>query len=98
MWLAATNPNTSIETTPWLKSFLIKLLEQNDEDVMNLIQKDLWKNSDTKPKYIRVDRYRYRFHKPTAGETDPPYWHREFLSRVYPRQGLATIDSLKELL
>jgi len=93
MWIAAACRR--LERSPWIFKFLIKLLRR-DKDVMRLMLDDPWGDSDEKLKYIRMDMYRYRFHRPQAGEKDAPYWDREFLGRVYPRQGLATVDSLKE--
>lgn len=92
MWIAATCKN--IESSPWMYNFLVKLL-QRDKKVGNLLAKDPWKDSSEAPKYIRVDMYRYNFHKPTKGEKDAPYWDREFVRRMYPRQGIASLESLK---
>jgi hypothetical protein len=92
MWIAATCKN--IDASPWMYSFLVKLL-QRDTQVSNLLAKDPWKDSSEAPKYIRLDMYRYNFHKPTKGEKDAPYWDRKFLRRVYPRQGIASLESLK---
>ena len=92
MWIAATC--RTIDRSPWLYKFLLKLLERN-ENAMKLLQNDPWKEHAAKPKYIRVDRYRYLFHRST-GKGDRAYWDREFVGRVYPRQGLATLDSLRD--
>jgi hypothetical protein len=78
MWIAATCQN--IERSPWMYNFLVKLL-QRDHQVGNLMATDPWKDSSECPKYIRVDMYRYSFHKPEKGEKDAPYWDREFLRR-----------------
>jgi len=93
LWIAATCRR--LDRSPWIFQFLLKLL-QRDEAVLKLLADDPWDGRPEKPKYIRIDMYRYKFHKPSAGEKDPPYWDREFLGRVYPRQGLASADSLKE--
>jgi lipase maturation factor 1 len=93
MWIAATSG--PIDRSPWMYPFLLKLLQQ-DESVLNgLMKGDPWRDSPEAPKYIRVDLYRYKFHKPVQGETNPPYWERELIGAFYPRQGLATIDSLQ---
>jgi hypothetical protein len=93
MWIASTCK--TMERSPWLMPFLIKLLEQ-DKEVTSLLEEDPWKDSPDKPKYIQIERYRYTFHKPEKGENNPPYWDREFIGRVYPRQGLASIDTLQD--
>ena len=94
MWLAARFH--SVDRSPWLFPFLIKLLQQDSAILNELMAGDPWEGSSKPPKYIRIERYRYRFHKPIAGEKDPPYWDRERIDQIYPRQGLATIESLQE--
>jgi hypothetical protein len=91
LWIASAC--RSLDQSPWLYSLLLKLLQQN-ETVLNLLANDPWQGYAEKPKYIRVDRYRYRFHMPSLG--DPVYWDREFIGRVYPRQGLATQEGIKD--
>jgi len=93
MWIAAACRR--LDRSPWMFKLLIKLLQQ-DQAVVRLLADDPWAGTDEKPKYIRIDRYRYKFHKRQAGEEDPPYWDREYQGRVYPRQGVATIDILKD--
>ena len=93
MWIAASIKNLS--RNPWMFPFLTRLLEQ-DEGVLSLMASDPWRGSVQKPKYIRVDMYRYKFHKRRPGENNAPYWDREFLGRVYPRQGIASIETLKD--
>jgi hypothetical protein len=101
MWIAATC--RVVDRSPWLYRFMIKLLEREPR-VLSLMGEDPWKGearaggASLLPKYIRIDQYRYRFHKPRRGEVDPPYWDREFQSRAYPRrgQGVATVESLKD--
>jgi hypothetical protein len=80
-----------VERSPWLYTFLAKLL-QSDPATVRLIQKDPYANSTIRPKYIRVDAYRYEFHKGSDG----PYWDRTFLRRVYPTQGLASLADLAD--
>lgn len=93
MWIAATSG--SIEKSPWMYKFLIKLLEKDDAVVNGLMAGDPWKDSFEPPKYIRVERYRYKFHNPTKSETKPPYWDRELIGNFHPKQGLATLESLQ---
>jgi hypothetical protein len=94
MWIAATVGR--IDRSPWIYSFLLKLLERNEE-VVGLIESDPWQGTEDPPKYIRIDVYRYNFHKPMLlGKGKQPYWDRELVGRFYPRQGIATIASLKD--
>jgi hypothetical protein len=73
MWIAATCQN--IDRSPWMYNFLVKIL-QRDNQVSNLMAEDPFKDSSEAPKYIRVDMYRYHFHKRTKGEKDAPHWDR----------------------
>jgi hypothetical protein len=93
MWIAAVGKR--FERSTWIREFLAKLLEQ-DPGVVELLRIDPWKDSLMKPKYIRVDLYRYRFHRQAPGEKRPPYWDREFVKRVYPAYGLASVDTLRD--
>jgi hypothetical protein len=89
IWLAA--QLRFVEQSPWLYTFLAKLL-QSDPATIRLIQKDPFANATVRPQYIRVDAYRYTFHK----SSDGPYWDRTFLRRVYPTQGLASLADLTD--
>lgn len=93
MWIAANMQ--SFDRCPWMYRFLRKLLQQ-DQQVMDLLESDPWEDSLEKPKYIKVDVYSYQFHRKQHGEEEPPYWDREFMRRVYPEKGLASIDDLEE--
>ena len=73
-------------------NFLLNLLSQNN-DVLSLIASDPWKDSKGRPKYIRIERYRYKFGK-IGGKQ---YWERERVGKVFPKQGVCSIDSLKQL-
>lgn len=96
MWIAATC--RVLDRSPWMFRFLIRLLER-DPGVLALMGDDPWANALDAPKYIRIDRYRYKFHKQNAtAEDNPPlYWDRELIARVYPPrgQGVATMESLR---
>ena len=95
-WIASTLQNLSY--SPWMYSFLLKVLERNSE-VMSLLASDPFLHEEEPPRYIRIDKYRYEFNKRTHGnDKDKAYWKREFVGRVYPRQGVATIESLKEMI
>lgn len=93
MWIAAVVG--TIDRSPWIYNFLLKLLERNEE-VVRLLESDPWQGADEPAKYIRMDVFRYKFHKPVSGKGKQPYWDREFVGRFYPRQGIATIASLKD--
>jgi lipase maturation factor 1 len=89
LWVAASF--RTLDRSPWMYRFLWKLLNR-DSQVQKLLAKDPWKDAEVAPEYIRVDSYKYRFHRGKQG----PYWDREFLGRVYPPQGVATLASLEE--
>jgi len=97
MWIAST---VGIDRSPWMYNFLLNLLEE-DKQVLNLLDcaPDL-----SKPKYIRVEKYRYKFAKPTRNEEQPTknetksYWTREYVGRFFPRQGILTQEMLKDLV
>lgn len=99
MWIAASC--RTLERSPWVYRFLIKLLER-DEGAQQLLASDPWKNDPKAPKYIRVDSYIYRFHRnatpSVANGEKAPFWDREFSKRVYPPQGVASIESLENEL
>ena len=79
-------------------NFLLKLLER-DPDVLDLLQSDPFEGEEEGPKYIRVDKYRYKFHRPERNAKGPkPYWDRVMIGRVFPRQGIATVADLKDLV
>ncbi|CAB9523437.1 Lipase maturation factor 1 [Seminavis robusta] len=92
MWIASSC--RTLDRSPWLYRFLIKLLQRN-QGVQDLLAEDPWKDSTQAPKYIRVDAYKYKFHRPGEAK-DGGYWEREFVRRVYPPQGAATLESLQE--
>lgn len=109
LWIASVSGR--VERSPWIYSFLLKLLRQ-EKDVIGLIESDPWKPDDgsaegnadngvNRPKYIRVERYRYMFYDRKNGncnEDEPPYWVRERVGRYFPRQGVMTVDMLEELV
>ena len=94
MWIASCSGD--IYRSPWLFTFLLKLLEQN-EDVRDLIEFDPFKqiNGDRrKPKYIQIEKYRYKFNTARGGD----YWIRERVERYFPKQGLCSVEELKEII
>ena len=88
MWIASLGG--SIDRNPWIYSFLRKILEQ-DPEVMKLLKNDPFEDGE-KPKYIRVTKYRYRF-----GGDGEDYWVREPVSRFFPKQGLCSLETLKDV-
>jgi hypothetical protein len=98
MWIASCG--RSMERSPWMYRFLLELLRQNSE-VLELLDCNPWQREA--PKYIRIDVYRYKFHR--VGENGSkgiqgrmPYWDRKFVRRFYPQQGVATIETLKDAI
>jgi hypothetical protein len=96
-WIASTIGN--LEYSPWIYSFLLKVLEQ-DPGVLGLLETNPFDNESDPPKYIRIDKYRYWFQKDQSsdGSDGKAYWSREFAGRIFPRQGIATVDSLRDKL
>ena len=90
MWIASSSGG--LDRSSWMYSLLFKLLTQ-EKDVLALIESDPWQASNGRPKYIRIEQYRYKFAK-IGGEQ---YWERERIGKVFPRQGVCTIDMLKTL-
>jgi len=111
MWIAAATGR--VERSPWIYSFLLKLLRQ-EKDVMGLLESDPWKldmsaevkadDGSNAPKYIRVEKYRYKFNNIENGtrcngaEDKAPYWIRERVGRYFPRQGVMTTDMLEDIV
>lgn len=96
MWIAASCG--TLDRSPWLYRFLIKLLE-GDPETIQLLVEDPWKESLDTPKFICIDAYNYSFRRNPAKALNlekAPYWDRKFLRRVYPPKGGATLESLKE--
>ncbi|EJK50020.1 hypothetical protein THAOC_31048 [Thalassiosira oceanica] len=89
MWISS--QIGGIERSPWMYSFLLKLLKQ-EEDVVSLLASDPWSGDKIGPKYIQVEKFRYKFAK-----TDR-YWEREKTGRYFPRQGIVTADMLASLI
>ena len=90
MWIAV--QLGSVNRSPWMFTFLTKLFEGDEGVLTTLLANDPWDGQ--KPKYIRIDRYRYKFHAPEKGRKGP-YWEREYVGRWYPRQGVCTLESLQ---
>ena len=92
MWIAAQTGR--IERNPWMLSLLLKLLQQ-EKDVIGLLESDPWAENDAKPKYIRIEKYKYSFNEKGSS----PYWKRERIGRYFPYgQGLLTEEVLKDII
>ena len=94
MWIAATMKD--INRSPWIYNFLSKLL-QEDPEVLGLLDSNPFEDeSEERPKYVRIDKYRYKFCKPrkTCGSYKQ-YWTREFVARVLPKQGVIGAEDLR---
>lgn len=92
-----------VERSPWIYSLLLKLLKQ-EKDVIGLLESDPWQTGGNsgKPKYIRVEKYRYKFYDSRVdvgsdgkGGGNAPFWVRERISRYFPQQGGMTADILE---
>ncbi|KAL3896227.1 MAG: hypothetical protein SGARI_007233, partial [Bacillariaceae sp.] len=97
LWIAALLGYT--ERSPWIYTLLLRLLQQ-DPHVLSLIQNDPFARDNEKLKYIRMEKYRYKFSrggKQSQGEKTQ-YWDREWIGQVYPRQGVASVEDLETLV
>ena len=106
MWIASTCGG--IDRSLWMYTFLYKLLK-GEKQVIDLLASDPWSSkgkeqkdaiesgnqeSQNVPKYIRVEKYLYKFN--TSKGVGNSYWTREKIGNFFPRQGVATIESLKD--
>mmetsp|Transcript_28643 Transcript_28643/g.32889 ORF Transcript_28643/g.32889 Transcript_28643/m.32889 type:complete len:676 (-) Transcript_28643:119-2146(-) len=96
MWIASCCG--SIDFSPWMLTFLLKLLQQ-DEEVIGLLESDPWKvssseiDSEMKPKYIRVEKYLYKFNELNQDN----YWVRERVGRYFPPEGeVYSLETLQD--
>lgn len=92
LWIAACFRD--VRVSPWIFNLLLQLLERNP-NVTALLRNDPFQDDEYPPKYIRVDAYKYEFYRPERGDENPPYWRRQFVRRVYPRQGLASAETIR---
>ena len=116
MWIASQSGR--VERSPWLYSLLLKLLRQ-EKDVIDLLESDPWaltnqgdgdiNTVESRPKYIRIEKYRYKFYNKTqdshnadrSNENDgnkSQYWVRERVGRYFPQQGIMNEFMLQDLL
>jgi hypothetical protein len=79
MWFAALG---NYEREPWLIHLIDKLLH-GDRGVLSLLANDPFPNAA--PRFIRAQRYRYRFTR--WGEHTTAWWHREYLGPYLPPLG-----------
>jgi hypothetical protein len=80
MWFAAFSDYTA---SPWILPFIARLLSAQP-DVLRLLKKDPFEGR--KPKWIKVDYYKYKFQVP-GGEG---YWRRTYLGEWLPPINLRT--------
>ena len=99
MWIASQLGN--IDRSPWMYSFLLKLLHQ-EKEVTDLISNDPWDKDaeDTaQPKFIRIEKYKYKFNQGEySSGIETEYWTRERTGRFFPYRGVVTTDTLNELI
>ena len=102
IWIAAVSGR--IERSPWLIKLLVKLLNR-EKDVVDLLEKDPWANETSGPKYIRIEKYQYKYydHKRDANDDTrqegmKPFWKRERIGKYFPRQGVLTKDILEDIV
>jgi hypothetical protein len=76
--------------SPWMLNFMAKLLYAQ-KDVLALIYKDPFNGA--RPKWIKVDYYKYKFQTPNKNG----YWRREYLSQWLPPLNLEN-ESLQQIL
>jgi hypothetical protein len=63
-----------------------------------LLKADPFADETEGPKYIRIDKYRYKVNNKGKGKRleKQPYWKREMIGRVYPRLGVASKKTLED--
>jgi len=118
MWIASQSGR--VERSQWLISLLLKLLRQEKDVINLIESdpwKPMSANNDGKspeshtednssvsPKYIRIEKYRYKFYDRKKDDNanirgeKSPYWVRERVGRYFPMQGVMTADMLEELM
>eukprot|EP00466_Bigelowiella_natans_P006492 jgi/Bigna1/135196/aug1.28_g9904 len=89
MWFAAFSPKLQgYGRDEWLASFAQKLL-QNDKEVLGLLRRNPF--PENPPKYIRMDRYRYRYApRNSSAEKNGQTWIREYRNLYLPPQRLGS--------
>ena len=98
MWIASQLGR--VERSPWIYSFLLKLLNQ-EMSVIDLLETDPWLSEPDKPRFIRVEKYKYKFYNRRKGdhsrEDKSQYWTREKIGRFFPREGVMTAAILSQI-
>lgn len=98
MWIASQLGR--VERSPWMYSFLLKLLNQ-ETDVMKLLKTDPWmsnsNNDAVRPKYIRIEKYKYNFCSRKAPDKSQ-FWSRERVGSFFPHQGVMTTETLNDIV
>jgi len=74
-----------------LKMEGLKSSSDEVEDSDNIVKKEVGR-----PKYIRIERYRYKFND--SKEKGSAFWAREKVGNFFPKQGVCTENMLEELI
>ncbi|OBH73611.1 hypothetical protein A5682_05230 [Mycobacterium mantenii] len=87
MWFAAISPGYA---QPWLRPFLLRLLE-NDRPALRLLRHNPF--PDSPPRFVRAQLYQYRFTTPAELRRDRAWWHRALIGGYVPPMTLSTVTS-----
>ena len=82
MWFAALS---RADRTPWFDGFLLRLLE-NEPAVTDLLGMNPF--SDSAPRFVRAQLYRYHFTSPQERQVSRQVWRRELVGQYYPAVSL----------
>ncbi|GAB5894413.1 lipase maturation factor family protein [Mycolicibacterium mageritense] len=84
MWFAAISPAYA---KPWLRTLLVRLLE-NDRETLKLLRSNPF--GDAPPRHVRAQLYRYRFSTWAELRHEHVCWHRTLLGQYLPPVTLRT--------
>lgn len=87
MWFAAISPHYAY---PWLRGFLVRLL-QNDPPTLRLLRRNPF--PDSPPTYVRAQLYRYRFTTARELVRERAWWHRTLEGLYVPPVALEKVKS-----
>jgi hypothetical protein len=87
MWFAAISPHYAY---PWLRGFLVRLL-QNDRPTLRLLRRNPF--PDSPPTYVRAQLYRYRFTTARELIRERAWWHRTLEGLYVPPVALEKVKS-----
>lgn len=98
-----------LESDPWGSSGKEKPAASNEAN--GSTNGDNSNNNSSSPKYIRIEKYRYKFYnhksnsRGSANDSsiddhneEKPYWVRERIGRYFPLEGVMTTDMLEEIV